>query len=64
MRKNRARAMNQELIARQVMASLASLECRDEFLIKKIKRTKEFKSFVYQKEVLDCIPQLPYFKCF
>ena len=45
MRKNRARAMNQELIARQVMAFLASLECRDEFLIKKIKRTKEFKSF-------------------
>ena len=55
---------NQELIARQVMAFLASLECRDEFLIKKIKRTKEFKSFVYQKEVLDCIPQRPYFKCF
>ncbi|BDB65285.1 hypothetical protein T36_1761 [Helicobacter cinaedi] len=55
---------NQELTARQVMAFLASLECRDEFLIKKIKRTKEFKSFVYQKEVLDCIPQLPYFKCF
>lgn len=55
---------NQELIARQVMTFLASLESRDEFLIKKIKRTKEFKSFVYQKEVLECIPQLPYFKCF
>ncbi|MCX2716830.1 hypothetical protein OQH61_03655 [Helicobacter sp. MIT 21-1697] len=53
---------NKELVSMQVMAFLNSLDCRDDFLVKKIRRTKEFKAFIYQKEILDLIPPFPYFK--